>query len=48
MVGADHTGIRVATGDGLLQITRLQPPGKRPMDTADFLNARSMDGKHLG
>ena len=48
VVGADRTGIRVATGAGLLTITRLQPPGKRPMDAADFLNARPMQGVCLG
>jgi len=48
VVATDRTGIAVATGDGILKITRLQPPGKRPMDAADFLNARTMDGVHLG
>ncbi len=48
VVAADRTGIAVATGDGILRITRLQPPGKRPMDAADFLNARTMDGVQLG
>lgn len=41
-------GIDVATGDGLLRITRLQPPGKRPMAAVDFLNARSLEGEMLG
>jgi methionyl-tRNA formyltransferase len=48
VVGSDRTGIRVATGDGLLKITRLQPPGKRPMDADAFLNARPMTGVCLG
>ena len=48
VVGADRSGIAVATGDGVLKITRLQPPGKRPMGAADFLNARTLDGIHLG
>ena len=48
VVAADRAGLRVATGAGLLAITRLQPPGKRPMDAADFLNARVMTGVYLG
>jgi methionyl-tRNA formyltransferase len=44
VVAADKTGIAVATGAGALLITRLQPPGKRPMAAADFLNARRLDG----
>ncbi|MCG6941797.1 MAG: methionyl-tRNA formyltransferase [Thiohalocapsa sp.] len=44
--GAD--GIDIATGDGVLRITELQPPGKRRMSARDFLNARRMDGALLG
>ena len=32
--------LTVQTGDGLLNITRLQPPGKNIMTAADFLNGR--------
>jgi methionyl-tRNA formyltransferase len=48
VVRTGREGIDVATGDGLLRITRLQPPGKRPMTAADFLNARSLEGEMLG
>jgi methionyl-tRNA formyltransferase len=42
IVAAGKAGIDVATGRGLLRITRLQPPGKRPMAAADFVNARDL------
>lgn len=48
VVRTGKAGIDVATGSGLLRVTRLQPPGKRPMSAADFLNARSLEGKTLG
>lgn len=44
VLGTDRGGIAVATGAGALVITRLQAPGKRPMDAADYLNARHLDG----
>jgi methionyl-tRNA formyltransferase len=47
ILSAGRTGIEVATGSGRLRITRLQPPGKRPMRAADFLNARRLDGAHF-
>ncbi len=48
VIRTGKAGIDVATGDGLLRITRLQPPGKRPMSAADFLNARNLEGNRLG
>jgi methionyl-tRNA formyltransferase len=48
VLGTTKDGIRVATGDGVLRISRLQPAGKRPMAAADFINARSLDGVRLG
>jgi len=48
IVRADKTGINVATGKGLLRITRLQPSGKRPMSAAEFLNARRLAGETFG
>jgi methionyl-tRNA formyltransferase len=48
VISTSRAGIRVATGAGDLTITRLQPPGKRPRDAADFLNARRLDGARLG
>nr|WP_231128955.1 methionyl-tRNA formyltransferase [Proteus hauseri] len=37
---ADKTGIYIATGNGILNITELQPSGKKPMASADFLNSK--------
>jgi methionyl-tRNA formyltransferase len=48
VVATDKSGIDVATGMGLLRITRLQLPGKRPMTAAEFLNAHRLEGKTLG
>jgi methionyl-tRNA formyltransferase len=40
VVSTDLDGIRVATGDGQLILTQVQPAGKRRMSAVDFLNAR--------
>jgi methionyl-tRNA formyltransferase len=48
VIATGKAGIDVATGDGVLRITRLQPPGKRPMTAAELLNARKLDGELLG
>ena len=45
---ASRDGIDVVTGNGLLRLVRLQPPGKRAMSAGDFLNARSLAGAVLG
>jgi methionyl-tRNA formyltransferase len=37
-------GIQVATGDGVLEISKLQLPGKKAMDVSDFLHGRSLMG----
>jgi methionyl-tRNA formyltransferase len=38
-------GIDVATGCEVLRLIELQPPGKRRMSAADFLNARRLPGR---
>ncbi len=41
-------GIDVVTGDGLLRVQQLQLPGGRALSAAQFLNAHSLLGSHLG
>jgi methionyl-tRNA formyltransferase len=48
VLSSGKEGIDVATGNGVLRITKLQMPGKRAMDAVDFLNAHSLDGVILG
>ncbi|WP_114196094.1 methionyl-tRNA formyltransferase [Edaphovirga cremea] len=40
IVSADKQGIKVATADGVLNITQLQPAGKKMMSSQDLLNSR--------
>jgi methionyl-tRNA formyltransferase len=40
IVRAGPAGIDIATGDGVLRLLSVQPPGRRPISAADFLNAR--------
>ena len=40
LLGAGRDGLDLATGDGILRITRVQRAGGRPVPVADFLNAR--------
>lgn len=41
IVNVDKTGIQISTQEGILNITRLQPAGKKPMSVQDFLNGRA-------
>lgn len=41
IVAADKKGIQIATAQGVLNITQLQPAGKKPMSAQDLLNSRS-------
>lgn len=50
IIHADKNGIQVATADGVLNITQLQPAGKKAMSAADLLNSRKewfMPGNQL-
>lgn len=41
ILSADKKGIAIATTDGVLVLQQLQPPGKKAMAAADFLNGRA-------
>ncbi|MDC9615575.1 methionyl-tRNA formyltransferase [Xenorhabdus khoisanae] len=40
IISTDKKGIQIATADGILNITQLQPPGKKAMPAADLLNSK--------
>ncbi|MDW5501669.1 methionyl-tRNA formyltransferase [Pseudomonas lundensis] len=40
IIHADKHGIQVTTADGILNLTQLQPAGKKPMSAQDLLNSR--------
>ncbi|MGL5031255.1 MAG: methionyl-tRNA formyltransferase [Aeromonas sp.] len=40
LLNADKQGIDIATGQGVLRLLTLQPPGKKAMSVADLLNSR--------
>ncbi len=40
LIAADKTGLSIACGQGVLRITRLQLPGKTPLNSADIMNSR--------
>ena len=40
LLNADKQGIDIATGQGILRLLALQPPGKKAMSVADLLNSR--------
>ncbi|HET8697894.1 MAG TPA: methionyl-tRNA formyltransferase [Gammaproteobacteria bacterium] len=44
ILGAGAEGIDVATGGGVLRLTRVQPPSARAMDAAAYLAAHSVAG----
>jgi methionyl-tRNA formyltransferase len=45
---ADANGIVVATGDGVLNVQRVQLAGRKATAAADFVNAHRLDGAVLG
>jgi methionyl-tRNA formyltransferase len=47
LLGLDGDGIRVACGDGVLELRELQRAGKRPVSGRDFANAVRIEGLKL-
>lgn len=41
VLAVNKNGIQIATSQGVLNLTQLQPAGKKPMAVQDFLNGRS-------
>ncbi|RDE72753.1 methionyl-tRNA formyltransferase [Haemophilus sputorum] len=41
VLNVSKNGIEIATAEGVLNITQLQPSGKKPMSIQDFLNGRA-------
>ncbi|WP_116807671.1 methionyl-tRNA formyltransferase [Steroidobacter cummioxidans] len=48
VVATSSDGIEVATGDGTLQLTRVQAAGRKAMPAADFLRAHRPEGAVFG
>jgi methionyl-tRNA formyltransferase len=48
VIATSAAGIDVATGDGVLQLTRVQAAGRKSMPAADFLKANRPEGAVLG
>lgn len=48
VISCNKQGIDIVTGDGVLRVTQLQLPGKKPMDAASFVNANDISGLQLG
>ena len=47
VIACGKEGIDVACGEGALRLTTIQPPGKKAMSAADFLNAHHLDGERF-
>ena len=48
IIAVQKKSFHVATGDGVLEVTEIQMPGKKPMAVAAFLNAHDPSGALLG
>lgn len=47
IINSGKTSIDVATGNGVLRLTQIQPAGKKAMPAADYANARALTGTIL-
>lgn len=43
VVAVSRSAIDIATGQGVLRLTKIQSPGRRAMDVGDWLNAHQLD-----
>jgi methionyl-tRNA formyltransferase len=48
VLAAGAPGVDVACGSGVLSITRLQLPGRKPLSAREFLNAQPLEGARFG
>ena len=48
VLNIDKNGFEVATGNGIIQLTLVQPSGKKAMSAYDFAQARQLTGEQLG
>ena len=48
IIAADADGVHVATGHGMLTLTRVQLAGRKAMPAAEFINAQPLAGMILG
>jgi methionyl-tRNA formyltransferase len=48
LLGLDDSGLRVACGEGVVQLRELQRAGKRPVSARDFANGVRIAGARLG
>jgi methionyl-tRNA formyltransferase len=48
VVGADAQGVEVATGDGVLVLTRVQLAGRKPTSAGEFVRGQALGGVVLG